>query len=234
MRKQTAFLVVVFALCALALQAADLSIDMQVNVAAADDANNYLSYTGKAGSASKDGFDAKTGASTLKSTAMLNAYRTDVQGGKTLPGGLRSLLLYPVAGNPTRVDDNLSAVKNSDGSILVRYVHRGTAYELLTDKAGKFSLPGSVKTRKIGYIAGHDPQVISSDFSSDGKASGVDWKKVWDASIAESAIAGTANKTGKIAMDEANSTWYVWSGALQFSLDKNILKIKGDLDVKKK
>jgi hypothetical protein len=230
----TVILALAFLASAAGLSAADLVIDYQMNVAAADDANNYLSFTGKPASVKKDQFDAVTGASKLESTALFNVYRYDVQGGKALPGGMRSLLLYPVAGDPTRLDDALAVTKDSTGVITVRYVHRGVAYELVTDKSGKYALPGSMRTRKIGYIAGAGPQVISADFSSNGKASGVDWKKVWDASIADKVIGATTNKTGPIAPDEANSSWYVWTGTLQLSLEGKIFKIAGELAAAKK
>ncbi len=233
-RISIAILVLGLLASAAGLSAADLTIDYQLNVAAADDANNYLSFAGKPVSIKKDQFDAVTGASKLESTPNFNVYRFDVQGGKTLPGGLRSLFLYPVAGDKTRLEDALSVTKDATGVITVRYVHRGVANELVTDKAGKFALPGSLRTRKIGYIVGADPQVISSDFSTNGKASGVDWKKVWDASIAEKAIGSTTNKTGPIAADEANSAWYVWTGTLQLSLDGKIFKISGELNATKK
>jgi len=233
-RISIAILALAFLASAAGLTAADLTIDYQLNVVAADVANNYLSYTGKPVSVKKDQFDAVTGASKLESTPLFNVYRFDVQGGKTLPGGLRSLLLYPVAGDPTRLEDALAVSKDSTGVITVRYVHRGVANELVTDKTGKFALPGSMRTRKIGYIVGADPQVISADFSSNGKASGVDWKKVWDASIADKVIGSTTNKTGPITPDEANSNWYVWTGTLQLSLEGKIFKITGELNAAKK
>jgi len=233
-RISIAILALAFLATAAGLSAADLVIDYQMNVSAADDANNYLSFTGKPVSVKKDQFDAVTGASKLESTAMFNVYRFDVQGGKALPGGLRSLLLYPVAGDATRLEDALTVTKDSAGVIMVRFVHRATAYELVTDKSGKFALPGSVRTRKIGYIVGAGPQVLSSDFSSNGKASGVDWKKVWDASIADKVIGSTTNKTGPITPDQANSTWYVWTGTLQLSLTGKIFKITGELTAAKK
>ncbi len=227
-------IVSVLLLAALAAFAADpaFTLDYQMNVVAADAANNYLTFSGLSGSANKDQFDAATGASKLESTVMLNAYRTDLLGGKIMPGALRSLLLYPVADDKTRIDDALSVSMASSGVITIRYVHRGTAYEIVTDKSGKLSMPSLVvKTRKIG----HTDNTIHSDFSSNGKASGVDWAKVWNASIADGKQVGsTTSKTGKITDDVANSTVYEYKGDIQVSFDGKILKMAGTLLVVKK
>jgi len=224
---------------AAAAAAADLSVSLQVNTASKDYANNFLTFQGKAVSVVKDQFaeapaggaDAVSGASKLESTAMFNVYRWDVFGGKLLPGGLRSFFLYPVADDGTRTGDGLSVTKAADGSITVRFVHRGTANEFKTDAAGKLSLPAAVvKTRKIG----HTDNQISTDFSATGKVADVDWKKVWDASIADGkAIGTTASKTGKIADDAANSSVYVWGGNLQLALEGKILKVSGELSARK-
>ena len=231
-KRALALFVALFALTAVALSAADLTIDYQVNTGAQDYANNYLTVQGKAFTANKDQFDTKTGASKLESTLMFNVYRFDALGGKLLPGGLRGLLLYPVADDGTRTGDGLTVTKNSDGSILVRYCHRGTANELLTDRNGRFVLPGAtVRARKIG----HSNNVISTDFSRTGKVADIDWNKVWDTSIAsDKAIPGTPAKTGPVAPDAANSTVYVWTGPLQFTLDGRTFKINGALDITRK
>jgi hypothetical protein len=218
-------------LCGLSLAAADLTIDFQMNTTGPDYPSNYLTFKGKAVTADKDQYDVVTSASKLESTAMFNVYRFDVQGGKTLPGALRGLFLYPVADDGTRTGDGLTVTKAADGTITVRYVHRGTANEIVTDKAGKLVLPVSIKTRKIG----HTDNLISADFSPTGKAADVNWAKVWDASLADGKVIGsTTSKTGKITPDEANSTWYVWVGALQFSFDGKVLKIAGELNAQKK
>jgi hypothetical protein len=216
------------------LWAADLSIEMQVNTSAKDYANNFLTFKGKAVNVVKDQFDEKpdavSSASKLESTALFNIYRFDIFGGKLLPGGLRSFFLYPVADDGTRTGDGLSAAKSANGSITVRYVHRGVAYELVTDASGKLNLPVSIRTRKIG----HTDNTISADFSSSGKAANVDWKKVWDTAVADGKkIGNTTSTTGKIAGDDANSTVYIWAGTLQFTLDGPILKVAGDLSAKK-
>jgi hypothetical protein len=216
---------------AAAAAAADLSISLQVNTAAKDNAGNFLTYNGKAVSVVKDQFaeapDGVSGASKLEGTAMFNVYRWDVFGGKLLPGGLRNFFLYPIGGDATRVGDGLTVTKAASGSIQVRFVHRGTAVEFATDLNGALTLPSAlVKTRKIG----HTDNTISTDFSASGKVADIDWQKVWDWSIPDGKqIGGTASKTGKIVFDTSNSAVYVWTGALKFSLDGPILKVAGDL-----
>jgi hypothetical protein len=218
-----------------ALWAADLSISYQVNTAAKDYANNFLTFTGKAVAVDKDQFDEKpdatSSASKQESTAMFNVYRFDIFGGKLLPGGLRNFFLYPVADNAIRLGDGLSVAKAASGAIMVRYIHRGTAFEFQTDATGKLALPSTVvKSRKIG----HTDNTISTDFSPSGKVSDVDWKKVWDASIPDGkAVGSTPSKTGKIVPDAADSHVYVWGGVLQFNFDGKILKVAGDLSARK-
>jgi hypothetical protein len=77
--------------------------------------------------------------------------------------------------------------------------------------------------------------VIHADFSSNGKSTGVDWAKVWDASIADGKTVGTTtSKTGKIAPDVAESDFFVLAGTLKVTFAGNILKIAGDLNAVKK
>ena len=149
-----------------------------------------------------------------------------------MPGALRSLLLYAVADDGTRTGDNLQVSKAADGAITIRYVHRGTAYEIVTDKAGQIALPTTtVRQRKIG----HSDNQIHADFSSNGKSSGVDWAKVWNASIADGKQVGsTASKTGKIGTDAADSEFFVLAGTLKFTYAGDIFKIAGELNAVKK
>lgn len=222
------------ALCALGLHAADLSIDFQVNTGAKDYAGNYLSFKGRPVAIEKDQFeekpDATSGASRRESTAMFNIYRWDIFGGKLLPGGLRNFFLYAVADNAIRVGDGLAVAKLSDGSIQVRFVHRGTAFEFRTDASGKYSLPGLVRSRTIGAT----DNTISTDFSSSGKIADLDWPKVWNAAIADGKIVGASGATtGKIQDDIADSHVYVWGGVLQFAYDGKILKASGVLSARR-
>ena len=235
--KKFATLLVLTALASLAFaQVPALVIDYQINAVAADDANNYLTFKGPVASAAKDQFDAISGASKLESTFNFNYYRNDIFGKKVLPGGLRGLFLYPIAGNKTRTDDAFNVTKLDNGSIRVRYIHRGTANEVITDTNGKLVFPGATfKARKVGYIVGEGPQVIASDFYVDDMNTKVDWEKVWDTSIkGGKAIGSSGQKTGDIVADLANSDLVSYDGALQFAFDGKILTIKGELKINKK
>ena len=215
----------------------DLKIDFQFNVKA-DDTNNYLTYSGpqRFGAVNKDTYDAISGASKQKSTALFSvAYQTDITGRAAFPGTVRNLLMYPVDYPKARIEDNLTVTKAGNGAITVQYAHRGIAYRLITDAQGKLTFPKSNSVmRVIGYIAGEGPQVISKDFSSDGTAAKLDWAKVWDAKTPSgTAITGDkapANlKTGPITNDWENSSIFHFAGPLQFAFDGTILKINGTL-----
>jgi len=227
---------VLFSLSALSLSAADLTIEMQVNVLAKDYANSFLTFKGLVNSVEKDQFapsvDATSGASKLSSTELFNAYRFDVKGKPTLPAGLRSLLLYAVADDSVRVATVLNVTKASDGVIVARYINRGLAYEIITDGSGKIPLPTTaVKTRRTGS----SDNLIHADFSSTGRAADVDWMKVWDTRIKEGkAMGNTTAKTGPVAADVAASEIYFWTGVFQFAFDGRILKINAALDARGK
>jgi hypothetical protein len=222
--------------------AANLSIEWQKNVTALDRANDYFTFKGALGSIVKDQFDPKkkvdavTGASKLGSTAAFNAYRLDAKGKASMPSSLRGLFLFSVSPESTRAADVLSVSKASGGAITIRYIHRGSAYEIVTDEKGQLLLPTEeIKTRKIG----HTDNGIGSDFSATGKADKADWTKIWDASIADgtevkAADGKASSKTGKIAADLAASELFSWSGVIQFSFDGKLLKAVANLDAVKK
>jgi hypothetical protein len=235
-RRTTLVLVCMFALAAVALSAADLTIDMQVNTAAKDYSGNYLTFKGAIASVEKDQFapgaDATSGASRLASTEVFNAYRFDVKGKQTMPSGLRFVLLYAVANDAIRTGDNLT-VSRSGGTVVVHFVHRGTAFEITTDAAGKIALPSATAVRK--RTIGHTDNTISPDFSSNGRPAGVDWKKVWDTSILDGKQVGsTPAKTGKVVADIADSDIFIWQGDFQLSLEGKTFKIGAALDAVKK
>jgi hypothetical protein len=216
--------------------AADLTIATQVNLKDADYANNFFTFKGGNGAADKDQFvpgaDATSGASKLESTVVFNSYRTDVLGKKLVPAGLRGFFLYGVADMATRQTDGLSVTKNADGSLVIQMVHRGTAYKMTTDAAGKLALPeGSFLMRVIGTTA----NVIHTDFSATGKAADVKWAKVWDNSVADGLVIGTTTtKVGKIVPDAPASDMFFWKGALQVTFDGTIVKTAGEFNVVKK
>jgi hypothetical protein len=218
--------------------AQDLKVESVLDLAQSAKAN-YFTFVGpiRYMTADKDHIDAATGASVKNSTEMFQPYLLDVKGKQAMPSGLRGLFLYSVAPAALRVDDNLT-ISKAGGVITVRYVHRGTAYELVTDANGKFTFPeGKYRRRPIGFIEGEGPQVLHKDFSPDGSAAKVDWNKVWDASVAggKEVVAGKPAKTGAITPDVAlPESMFYWEGSLQVSFDANVLKIAGGLNAVKR
>jgi len=219
--------------------AQDLKIESLLELAQTSK-GNYFTFTGpiRYMAANKDHVDAATGASVGNSTELFQPYLLDVKGKNTLPNGLRGLFLFSVAVAKQRLDDNLTVTKAGNGVITVRYVHRGTAYELVTDASGKFNFPqGSYRRRAIGFIEGAGPQVIAKDFSADGTAAKVDWNKVWDGKVAggKEVMAGKSAKTGDIVDDSAvPESMFYWQGSLQATFDAGVLKIAGGLNAVKR
>ncbi|MDR1948907.1 MAG: hypothetical protein LBQ38_05920 [Spirochaetaceae bacterium] len=216
-----------------ALTAQELVIDYQYNVTGPD-AGNYLTFQGplRLHAVNKDSLDSVSGASRMKSTALLTGYQTDVMGKAALGGGLRSLLLYPVSPQNIRIEDKLTVSKAANGVITIQYVHRGVAYGIITDNTGKITLPrGNLFSRTVGYIQGAGPQVLHTDFSPDGTADKIDWAKVWNRSIPSGKnIGSTNNKTGDVLSDvDDPASLFYWSGTLQAAFDGRILKITGTL-----
>ena len=212
--------------------AADLVIATQVNLAAADAANNFFTFKGAVGASDKDQYvlsaDATSGASKLKSTTTFNPYRTDVKGKKLLPAGLRGLFLYGVADWKTLTDDGLVAAKLPNGVISIQMVHRGTAYRIMTNADGKIEFPGAYVMMRV---VGATNNVIHTDFSASGKVANIDWAKVWNAGIEDGKVVGaTTVKTGKIVRDAPASELFDWEGALQVTLDGSILRLAGELN----
>jgi len=213
----------------------DLKISYQVNLAKADPAN-YFTFSGNIRymAVDKDRVDEVTGASVQRSTHLFQAYLYDVEGKLTMSSGLRGLFLFAVGPYSTFVADDLNATKAADGTITIQYAHRGTAFRIRTNAAGKLIFPnGSFESRAIGYIVGAGPQVISKEFSSDGTAAGIDWTKVWDSSIAGGKnvddVHATA-RTGNISRNIASpDSMYYFDGALDVALANDILTINGAL-----
>jgi hypothetical protein len=221
------------ALCAAPISAQDLSIDYRYNVSGRAE-GNYLSYTSAIRyiAADKDVFDAVTGASKQKSTSLFAPIQTDIMGRATISGGFRSLLMFPLASDSVRIEDNLHVYK--EGTVVtIEYAHRGVAYRIQTDRQGNISFPrGSYVMRTIGYIKGRDPQVISADFSADKTAAAIDWKKVWDpaAPSGKTVDSGSDTKTGPIQNDYGDMmAMFNWDGTLAVGFENSILTIKGAL-----
>ncbi|MDR2303584.1 MAG: hypothetical protein LBE10_03245 [Treponema sp.] len=215
------------------LSAQDLTIDYRYNVSGPD-SGNYLTYTSAIRyiAADKDAFDAVSGASRQKSTSLFAPIQTDIMGRATISGGFRGLLLFPLAPDSMRTEDNLHVYK--EGTVItMEYVHRGAAYRIQTDRQGNISFPrGSYVMRTIGYIKDRDPQVISLDFSGNKSAETVDWRKIWDPETpsGKAIDSGSETRTGPIQNDYGDMmAMFNWDGTLQVTFENSILTIKGAL-----
>jgi hypothetical protein len=248
-RKSTIILAILFvavAGMAFAQSAPELKIDFQYNLTGAD-AGNYFLFSGPVrymdsgavryektdGKDSVGSPDATSHASKYHSTEFFNHYQYDFAGKKVIPAGLRGFFLFAVAIDGQRTLDDVKVLKNTDGSLTVRYVHRGSAYEFSTDKDGMIAFPTmGFKMRQIG----HTDNTIHPDFSSTGKPAGVDWAKVWNASIVEGKPVGTTpSKTGKVAPDMPDPAAAIgYQGALKMTFDGKVAKIAGTLQIVKK
>jgi hypothetical protein len=244
MLKKSVIILAIFLVAGSLLTAQELKIDLQYKVTGPD-SGNFLTFSGPLRyiEARGDTYDAKTSASVQRSTRFLSAYQTDMLGKTVFPAGLRGLILFPVAADNIRIEDNLQVSRAAGGAITVQYVHRGVAYGIITDNTGKINLGPAGPTastqmyqRTIGYIQGAGPQVLHSDFSPDGSAARVDYGKVWNTGItADKNTGSTQNKTGpRITDGPANTSLFYWIGALQVSFDNSILKISGTLKASKR
>ena len=219
----------------------DLKISYQLNLAKADAANNFITFAGNIRymAATKDQYDAVSGASKFGTTELFQAYLYDVEGKLTMSSGLRGLFLFAVSNYAQLTADDLNVSKAADGTITIQYAHRGTAQRITTDATGKLAFPnGKFEQRAIGYISGANPQVISKDFSTDGTAATINWAKVWDSSVAGGNLVDDKNataKTGNIVKSLADpASMYYFDGALTVSYVDSILKIDGALTAVKR
>ncbi|MDR0525648.1 MAG: hypothetical protein LBG90_07245 [Spirochaetaceae bacterium] len=219
--------------------AQELIINYRYNTTGPD-SSNYLSFRSpiRYVGVEKDSVDSVSGASKFKSTTLFSPIQTDMLGKATFPAGVRGLLLFPVASDATRIEDNLHASKASNGVITIEYVHRGVAYKISTDKNGNIGFPrGGFLMRTIGYIEGHNPQVISKEFAPEGDADSVDWKKVWDPHIpsGREIAPGVSAKTSGIQNDYGDLTaLFNWDGTLHVGYDESVLTIAGSLKAVKR
>jgi hypothetical protein len=137
-----------------------------------------------------------------------------------------------VASDTIRTDDNLHVYQEGP-VITIEYVHRGVAYRIQTDRNGNIGFPrGSYVMRTIGYIQGEGPQVLSRDFSRDGTAAAIDWKKVWDPKVPSGQLVapGSDAKTGPIQNDYSDlMALFNWDGTLEVKFENSVLTIKGVL-----
>ena len=209
---------VAFALSPLFAQNA--TIDARFNVAAPDGAN-YFNWS--AGSRSvKDKLDASSGASLSGSTGEFNVVRYDSASTRkaAIPRGLWGLCMFPIGVYDIARGDAL-AVTAAGKEITVRFVHRGVAYELVTDKNGRFDvLAGGRMARGIAENVGGE-FVLKKEFVKAGgnpsSMADLDWSKL--ALVPD-------------VRDPAASRWYEGSVAMTF--EKNVLSVKGTLTERKK
>ncbi|MDR2900336.1 MAG: hypothetical protein LBV20_02290 [Treponema sp.] len=220
-RKIAVLAILVLLMSAVSVFAQSVRIDYRMNVRAADPSGNYLKWS--LGSLNvSDALDTATGASKMKSTAQFDAVRYDSADTKqaAIPGGLRSLMLFPIADWNTAVSDSLLVGTNGK-QVLIRYVHRGNAYEFRTDTNGKLDILTGCKIAagiadnnnntfvlKPAYLKpGQDPQ----------KMSNLDWTKI---RLANDKFSPTATRH--------------YEGKLDVAYVDGILTIKGTLTEKKK
>lgn len=228
--------------------AADLSVESQFDITGKNDAKNYLTVKGPGESVTKatiadNAVDAKSGATTTsKGTEVLNSYRAGADKKSTLPGSLQSLLKYGASPEKFFIGDALNAKKAANGIITIQYCHRGTAYIMVSDAKGQFTLPeATCKMRKIANLEKDGTQLVSKEFSPTGKVADINWAKVWDETIADGTVITkvkaadgkeTEVKTGKVTIDAAPSAT-PYTGVLSVTLVGNVMNLKGDLNLKK-
>ncbi|MDR2193651.1 MAG: hypothetical protein LBP19_04185 [Treponema sp.] len=197
------------------------NIDYRMNIVGLD-ANSYFKWSAK-GVSVTDSFDAATSASKAQSTSRFDkAVTYDVpenaakHTGYTIPSGLRSLFLYPVASDDTRAYDNLTVTANGK-QVTIRYVHRDSAYEITTDANGKLDVTQACKVaRGVASTEDQHTFTLKPEFSKTGQASGnmadFDWSK--------------AVLTPDVFNNNATRHY---TGALDVAFTNNILTIKGAL-----
>lgn len=215
--KNSKFIIAALVLVAVAglAVAQKVSIDFRFNTEAAD-AKNYFNWSAN-GKSVKDGFDAATGASIAQSTTAFNVVRYDNETTKknAIPAGLRALVLYPVAAWNTATADAFTVTANGK-QLVIRFIHRGTAYQITTDSKGKIDTDDSFKIAAgVGENVG-GKFLIKDEFLKSGgdkaNMADLDWSKI------------------TLVDDEAAEDATVdYDGELTASLKKGILTIKGNL-----
>ena len=196
-----------------------VSLDVRFN-ALAEDSANYFKWSEGGNAAVADGYDAATGASKAQSTTRFDAVRYDNETSKkaAIPSGLRSLVLFPIASFDTAVNDAFTVTENGK-QLTIRFVHRGTAYQILTDSNGKidmatsFSTAAGVADNIAGKFLLKDEYLVAGGSKNDMNA--LDWTKI-------TLTADTA------AADATRS----FEGTLDASYKNGILTVKGSLTQK--
>lgn len=220
--------------------AADLSVDAVFDVTGKAPEKGFLTVKGPTASVEKDTLDAVAGASKFKGTAVWNGYRAGADKKNALPNGPQSLVKYAVSPLKQFEADHLTVAKAADGVITVQYIHRGTAYKIVTDKTGKLVFPGADTKSRVVAVLNGEANLVAKDFAPSGTVADVNWAKVWDPSVPDGTVIAkvkaadgkiTEVKTGKVVDDLATSAT-PYTGTLQLTFTGTLLTVKGDLTLK--
>ncbi|HOF85815.1 MAG TPA: hypothetical protein PLP41_08900 [Treponemataceae bacterium] len=214
------FISVLLVIAATGLFAQDLRIDFRFNVDK-DDTANYLNWSlGK--EVIKDKYDAASGASVAGSTYGFDVVRYDneITKNAALPAALRNLLLFPVSPFGIAIGDNFTVEETKQG-LVIRFVHRGVAYELKTDKKGNYNAVSDARAARglADNVGGKF--IIKEEFvkaGTDGsKGADLDWDKI---TLVPDTRAVSASR------------WF--EGTLKVKYKKGILTMKGTLEEMKR
>lgn len=214
------FISVLLVIAAAGLFAQDLRIDFRFNVEK-EDAANYLNWSlGK--EVIKDKYDAASGASVAGSTYGFDVVRYDneITKNAALPAALRNLLLFPVSPFGIAIGDNFTVEETKQG-LVIRFVHRGVAYELKTDKKGNYNAVSDARAARglADNVGGKF--IIKEEFvkaGTDGsKGADLDWDKI---TLVPDTRAVSASR------------WF--EGTLKVKYKKGILTMKGTLEEMKR
>lgn len=207
---------VLLVIAAAGLYSQDLRIDFRFNVEK-EDAANYLNWS-MGNAITRDKFDAASGASVAGSTYGFDVARYDNETTKNaaLPAALRNLLLFPVSPFGIAKADNFTVDETKEG-LVIRFVHRGVAYELKTDKKGNYNVVTDARAARglADNVGGKF--IIKEEFARAGtdgsKGADLDWDKI---NLVPDTRAVTASR------------WY--EGSLKVNYKKGILTMKGTLE----
>ena len=198
-----------------------LYIDYKFNVSKQSYETNYFNWS-FGNKKIKDRYDAVSQASIGHSTAEFNSVRyAGAASDKklTLPAALRGLFLYSIA-DWSLVEGDALHVEESNGVITVRYAHHGKAYELVTDKKGRFNVLKDSKIAKDFAERNEEGQyLIKAEYLMEGgdasKMKDLNWEAL------------------KFMPDQYTSdAEFHFEGSLKFTFKNNVLQIQGKLTKK--
>lgn len=197
-----------------------VTVDYKLNTAFEAYDTNYFKWT-YGGETVEDMFDAAAGASVKGSTKKFNEVRYSAPAEEkkaALPSGLRGLFLYAVSSRSLAEGDALQVMEEA-GVITIRFVHRGKAYELMTDKNGNFDPLTGAKIAKGVGVNNDNTFTLKEEFLKEGgdpaDMTALDWSK----------ISLEADKYSPEAK-------YHYEGSLKFELKDGVLGVTGTLTQK--